>query len=108
VQPGDQIARAAQLAQPSEANVFGYFTRLLVLLRGGTTLAIGVLVMQGPSLQAAVHICVDCSEHSPQTETNYTLISSRYGWRLSLEEGPSGKRLAIWRCPNCWQRFRGR
>ena len=28
--------------------------------------------------------CVDCGEQSPQTETNYTLISSRYGWRLSL------------------------
>jgi hypothetical protein len=62
--------------------------------------------MQGESLQRSAHVCVDCNEQSPQTETNYTLISSRYGWRLALEQGPDGERLAIWRCPACWQKHR--
>ena len=62
--------------------------------------------MQGEPLDGSVHVCVDCSEQSPQTETSYTLISSRYGWRLSLQAGPDGQRVAIWRCPACWQEHR--
>jgi len=36
-------------------------------------------------LKRSVQTCVDCNAQSPQTETNFTLISARYGWRLSLE-----------------------
>ncbi len=64
--------------------------------------------MQGEDLNSAVQTCVDCGAKSPQTETNYTLISSRYGWRLSLENRPDGRRSSAWRCPLCWERYRGR
>ncbi len=52
--------------------------------------------------------CADCGTLAPPTETNYTLISARHGWRLSLSKGPDGRREAVWRCPSCWAVFRGR
>ena len=30
------------------------------------------------------HICIDCGTTSPSTDTNYTLISARHGWRLTV------------------------
>ncbi|HLV19659.1 MAG TPA: hypothetical protein VKZ49_02215 [Polyangiaceae bacterium] len=50
--------------------------------------------------------CVDCKMASPETQTNYTLISSRHGWRLSQSVAEDGRRIIEWRCPTCWQRFR--
>jgi hypothetical protein len=47
--------------------------------------------------------CVDCKKQSPETETNYTLIGSRHGWRLSREKLPDGKVLVEWRCADCWK-----
>jgi hypothetical protein len=49
--------------------------------------------------------CVDCGGESPQTNTNYTLISRQHGWRLTLEH-VDGRRVAHWRCPRCWDRHR--
>jgi len=63
--------------------------------------------MQSPSFETIVHTCADCGERSPATETGYTLISARHGWRLSLKERPGGPREAVWRCPACWRRHRG-
>ncbi len=49
--------------------------------------------------------CVDCGKASPETETNYTLISAECGWRLTRIQSPSG--LVIhWRCPLCWRTFK--
>ncbi len=62
--------------------------------------------MSGDDLKAANQTCFDCNAKSPQTETNYTLISSRYGWRLSLHSNPDGRRVSVWRCPTCWDRYR--
>jgi hypothetical protein len=62
--------------------------------------------MNGDDLKPSNQTCVGCNAKSPQTETNYTLISSRYGWRLSLETRPDGRRSSVWRCPNCWERHR--
>jgi hypothetical protein len=62
--------------------------------------------MNGDDLKPSNQICVDCNAKSPQTETNYTLISSRYGWRLSLQSNPDGRRVSVWRCPICWERHR--
>jgi hypothetical protein len=62
--------------------------------------------MNGDDLKPSNQICVDCNAKSPQTETNYTLISSRYGWRLSLQSNPDGRRVSVWRCPTCWERHR--
>jgi len=52
--------------------------------------------------------CVDCHCRSPMTETGYTLISSRYGWRLTKTVNAAGKRAMEWRCPKCWSNYRPR
>lgn len=46
--------------------------------------------------------CVGCGKRAPETETNYTLISGRHGWRLSRTATPEGV-LMEWRCPTCWK-----
>jgi hypothetical protein len=50
--------------------------------------------------------CHDCGIISPETETSYTLISSRYGWRLELISDLAGQKVSIWRCPDCWRNRR--
>jgi hypothetical protein len=50
--------------------------------------------------------CVDCGTGQPETDTNYTLISSRYGWRLSRRFERDGTKVMEWRCPGCWVRHR--
>jgi hypothetical protein len=50
--------------------------------------------------------CVDCHELSPETETNYTLIGSRFGWRLTRRADADGKPLVEWRCPACWRTYK--
>lgn len=50
--------------------------------------------------------CVGCGCPKPQTQTNYTLISARYGWRLIGQRQPDGTKVLEWRCPECWMRHR--
>lgn len=50
--------------------------------------------------------CVDCGKNPPPTETNYTLISARHGWRLTRAPDRDGQRVMEWRCPDCWQAYR--
>jgi len=50
--------------------------------------------------------CVGCGRMSPQTETNYTLISAQHGWRLTKASDRNGQVLMEWRCPICWAVFR--
>ncbi len=50
--------------------------------------------------------CVDCGAASPATETNYTLISQRHGWRLTRSVDRDGRKIAEWRCPQCWMRHK--
>lgn len=45
--------------------------------------------------------CADCGLWSPATKTQHTLISTRYGWRLSREAQADGTMASIWRCPTC-------
>ncbi|MGC4064543.1 MAG: hypothetical protein QM784_07850 [Polyangiaceae bacterium] len=52
------------------------------------------------------HACVDCGKLSPSTETNYTLISSQHGWRLTLGKDAEGVRVMQWRCPKCWAKHK--
>jgi hypothetical protein len=52
------------------------------------------------------HQCVGCGVVSPETETNYTLISARYGWRLTRKVDVTGRSQMEWRCPRCWDAFR--
>jgi hypothetical protein len=47
--------------------------------------------------------CVDCGKLPPPTDTSYTLISTRHGWRLTRAVDKDGQRIMEWRCPSCWQ-----
>jgi hypothetical protein len=48
--------------------------------------------------------CVDCGRVAPETETAYTLIGQRHGWRLTFLLDDAGKRSPEWRCPECFRR----
>jgi hypothetical protein len=50
--------------------------------------------------------CADCGQQPPATETNYTLISARHGWRLSRSVDANGHKVMKWRCPDCWKKYR--
>ncbi|NUP06111.1 MAG: hypothetical protein HOW73_08635 [Polyangiaceae bacterium] len=49
--------------------------------------------------------CIDCKTVAPATHTAHTLISARFGWRLSRRITPTGLELS-WRCPTCWKKHR--
>ena len=48
-------------------------------------------------------VCIGCGTLSPETETNYTLISSQFGWRLTRTKTADGQFNVEWRCPACWK-----
>ena len=50
--------------------------------------------------------CHDCGANSPATDTSYTLISQRFGWRVTKETESDGTLIAIWRCPVCWSEYK--
>ena len=50
--------------------------------------------------------CAACGKQAPETETNYTLISAQFGWRLSRYKKDDGSIVLEWRCPNCWREFK--
>ena len=56
----------------------------------------------------SARFCNDCRIVSPETETEFTLISAQHGWRLSRVFGNDGKVTLEWRCPKCWQAFKQR
>jgi hypothetical protein len=49
---------------------------------------------------------VTCGKSAPETETNYTLISAKFGWRLTRYKRTDGTLVLEWRCPNCWREFK--
>ena len=52
--------------------------------------------------------CVDCGALSPElnADEGSTLISMKYGWRLSREPGPTGDVVFHWRCRDCWRVYK--
>jgi nitrate reductase cytochrome c-type subunit len=50
-------------------------------------------------------VCVDCHAHAPATNTGYTLISAKHGWRLSRSTA-NGKIAMEWHCPSCWEKYK--
>ena len=50
--------------------------------------------------------CIGCGKKSPETETNYTLISAQFGWRLTRYKAVDGAIVIEWRCPTCWKDFK--
>jgi DNA-directed RNA polymerase subunit RPC12/RpoP len=55
---------------------------------------------------ADAQTCVTCGKQAPETETNYTLISAQFGWRLTRYKRPDGTLVLEWRCPTCWREFK--
>ena len=56
--------------------------------------------------ETEAEVCVDCGKHAPPTDTNYTLISQRYGWRLLRERLANNDYRVEWRCPECWRAYK--
>jgi hypothetical protein len=50
--------------------------------------------------------CIGCGKKSPETETNYTLISAQFGWRLTRYRNSDGTIVIEWRCPACWRDYK--
>jgi hypothetical protein len=50
--------------------------------------------------------CIGCGKKSPETETNYTLISAQFGWRLTRYKNAEGAIVIEWRCPSCWREYK--
>jgi hypothetical protein len=50
--------------------------------------------------------CVDCGILPPETESAYTLIGGKAGWRLTRHRTAEGLVVADWRCPNCWAKYK--
>lgn len=48
--------------------------------------------------------CSICSLKSPQSTTNYTLISTKHAWRMILKQEADGRREPVWFCPKCWEK----
>lgn len=49
-------------------------------------------------------VCIDCGLKAPETDTAYTLIGQRHGWRLTWVLDGAGKRAPEWRCDKCFRR----
>ena len=52
--------------------------------------------------------CGDCGIAAPPADNDSTLISVKYGWRLTREPQPNGETVFHWRCPDCWRRQKER
>ena len=51
-------------------------------------------------------ICVGCATLAPETTSNHTLISARFGWRLTRSKLPDGDWKFEWRCSKCWRQHK--
>jgi hypothetical protein len=52
------------------------------------------------------HSCVDCGTHVPPQDDESSLISMKYGWRLTRTVADDGEATLEWRCPRCWVKYR--
>ena len=55
--------------------------------------------------------CCDCGIAPPRSNNeadpeSTSLISMRYGWRVSRREESTGEFTIEWRCPDCWRRYK--
>jgi DNA-directed RNA polymerase subunit RPC12/RpoP len=57
-------------------------------------------------METRTYQCIGCRARSPDVATEYTLISSRFGWRLTRKKNADGSYALEWRCPTCWARFK--
>jgi hypothetical protein len=52
-------------------------------------------------------VCSGCRKRSPPTETDYSLIGPRHGWRVQRTKNADGSCLFEWYCPKCWGVLKG-
>jgi len=52
------------------------------------------------------HTCVDCGTRVPPQDDESSLISVKYGWRLTRNVAADGAARLEWRCPKCWATYR--
>jgi hypothetical protein len=52
-------------------------------------------------------LCHDCGRSAPDLDQEQTLRST-LGWRLVFERQRDGTNKPLWRCPDCWQKYKGR
>ena len=50
--------------------------------------------------------CMTCGATPPETESAYTLIGGKAGWRLTRTKRDDGTVLTQWRCADCWNAFK--
>lgn len=50
--------------------------------------------------------CVQCGTEAPEANTDYTLISANFGWRVIRQVHPDGSHAMEWRCPSCWVAYK--
>jgi len=50
--------------------------------------------------------CVGCGQLAPETETDFTLISAKHGWRVTRYRSANGAAVLNWRCPGCWAEYK--
>lgn len=58
----------------------------------------------GSGTHTVRQVCVDCGATSPADHGEETLISVKYGWRLSRTPDGAGGYVFEWHCRACWQR----
>ena len=46
--------------------------------------------------------CMTCGARPPETESAYTLIGGKAGWRLTRSKDENGNVVTQWRCADCW------
>jgi hypothetical protein len=51
--------------------------------------------------------CEGCGANAPETNTDYTLISRSFGWRLTRRKLATGAVVVEWRCAACWKKYKG-
>lgn len=61
---------------------------------------------QSTGAMSESHTCISCGKKSPATNTDYTLISAQFGWRLLRARLPDGGIEMEWRCPECWREYK--
>lgn len=57
--------------------------------------------------EAHFQLCTSCGTRSPEIETNYTLISAKFGWRLLRTKASDGSNVLHWFCAKCWSKRKG-
>ncbi len=54
------------------------------------------------------YVCIGCAKRIPEHETNSSLVTLKFGWRLRRGEDAKGGTKFEWRCPDCWQEYKAR